>query len=264
MKNLGSGPLAFFGVGCGGSRSHTNAYFTRIQNGKRNLYFIDMSLLNVYNAMDLFASQMDTIGDIFIAVTHMHPDHASGVGALSAFFATMFNKRLNIVVHPNLAQDLKDFFRITGEIESFYRLFTLDEHHHLICPDDFDSDEEKERICTEIMSVFKDVIPTWHDQLLEGKCFGFRCQAAAESFVYTGDTGVWADFVPYIQPGDVLYVEARVETGKRHLSWYDIYPEMVKLSKDHAIWFMHYTQEERLRNLVQNFDNIALAEPLQL
>lgn len=99
--------LHFFGTGSGFAESHTNAYFFY---GK-DLVLIDMSMNHVRKAVSL--AEEKNPENIFLLLTHLHPDHVSGVSMLCQFLYYTRNKtRLKIMIRMRLLTELWVFWML--------------------------------------------------------------------------------------------------------------------------------------------------------
>lgn len=254
-----SGPLHFLGSGNGGSTSHTNAYFIRTYDGKVDVFFIDLSLLNAPKAYEIIKSM--PVRNVFLLITHMHIDHVSGLGWFSVKTHDM-GITLNVIAHPNIRQDIKQYLAITGERDNYYRLCTVyDTIQRVQYSLPFDNHQQERDVTLSLLSSVNAVISTDHDPELFGKCFGYRCTSDSASFVYTGDTSTLENYLPYIQDGDTLYVEARTDRGEQHLCWFDIQNILLELSKNHAIWLMHYDKYDDMKAFTKDIPNIDVVRP---
>lgn len=266
-------PLSFFGCGRGHSFSHNNAYFFRKVNSsdaemqnKYDLFLIDLSMLNCQKAIELIQSRND-IRYIFLLITHLHDDHFSGVIPLCSYCYYKLNKTVNVIIHPNLKSDICEYARITGAaLKPACRVCAFYETIKYIDYDKpFDSTIEMAEVLDAIKKTVKSIILTQHDSKLENKCFGFRCETDDFSFVYTGDTAVLEPFIPYIQPKDVLYIDVQPDYEFAwHLNWVTYNHDLIRLAKHHVIYCMHYSNADKLQEIIKTYKNIYLATPVDI
>ena len=177
----------------------------------RDLYFLDLSMLNIFKARALVTEK---VRDIYVLLTHMHDDHCSGIGLFSEWLYYKEDRCLNIIADETLHADIREYMRIIGVLPAMFRL---------------DSKNE----------VVKKIIPTKHTESLEGKCFGYLLEIQGTSVVYTGDTAALDSFLPYLEPGTELYTEMSCHGGKVHLLWSEQKELLLELCRTCDICFMH-------------------------
>ena len=97
--------LNFMGTGSGFSNEHNNAYFW-VYDG---IVFLDLSILNMSKAIQL-AKEME---NVYLLLTHMHDDHAGGMGLFAQYlYYSMGGKELQVLVPPELYDDVIQEMRI--------------------------------------------------------------------------------------------------------------------------------------------------------
>ena len=218
--------LHFLGTGGAFARTHTNAWFEEPrEDGRRDLYLLDLSMLHVQAAETLVREET---GEIYVLLTHMHDDHCSGIGLFIEWCLLLKGRIVNILVQEALAQDIRDYLRIIGVPEEMYRLITFSAQ-------------------MEMAGVTVTAIPTRHTPALAGKCFGFCLETGGQRVVFTGDTATLEPFIPWLTEGAELYTEMAYHHGNVHLRWEEQKTLLLPLAKKCSVFLMHMDDEEALR-----------------
>lgn len=226
--------LKFLGNGSGFTTSHNNAYFEK----DGNIYFIDLSMLNLEKALKLQPEKYD---NIFIIITHMHEDHTTGIGLFIQHMFYTKQKKVFLIAPYKLQLDIAvDLVYIRG-IDS--------EAFEVVTPD-----KMKERFGFEI-----EAINTKHVPELIDKCFGYVFELQETRIVYTGDTCNLYDFKPYLTDGCEFYVDVSMNYGKVHLLFSDIKDELIKLSERMSVCLMHIDNMEKAKEAVED-NNLQIAQ----
>lgn len=212
--------LTFLGNESGFGVHHTNAYF--YDDG--NLVFIDLSMSNIEKAKKLISTVSK---NIYIVITHMHDDHFSGVTLFSQFCFYVNGISPHIVVPEELMEDILTEFKIKGMGEGVAAICSLSEYS---------------------FPWMKKVIPTTHAPELDGKCFGYEFLVNGVKVVYTGDTNILDDFMPFVKPGCEFYVDMSFDYGKVHLLWDDVKKQLRNISTTSDVYLMHVDNIDKAKD----------------
>lgn len=221
--------LSFFGSGSGFTQEHTNAYFKY----KGTLVLIDLSMLNIYKALPLALD----CENVVILVTHLHGDHASGIGLFAQELYYNHNEKCVIVLPERelIREDFISFMRIQG---------INDECYDIVPPHWIPRMKVTE-------------VPTFHCPELEGKTFGYIIEYSDKYIIYSGDTTDFAQFASYLKEGAELYIDISVDYGKVHILYDDVKDVLIELAYKYDIYLMHIDNITRLKYLIKD-------TPLQL
>ena len=230
--------LHFLGNGSAFTSSHTNAFFYDRKEKTRDLYFLDLSMLNIRKAWSLVTDDVD---QVYVLLTHMHDDHCSGIGIMAEWLYLLHNKKLYIVADRALYKDITVYMKVIGVREEMYQI---------ILPEGMDA---------EMKAVVRQIIPTVHTPLLDKKCFGFHLSIQGTRVIFTGDTATLETFLPYITDGCELYSEISYYHGGVHLFWQEQKQLLLTLSKTCSVFLMHLDAPEQMKKEVYG-TNIQLAE----
>lgn len=224
--------LKFFGNGSGFTNSHTNAYF----EFNNNLVLIDLSMLNLYKALEL---KPQNYNNIFLFVTHMHDDHTSGIGLFIQHMYYLHKRKIIIIAPPSLQISLKEDLRIKGIDGNIFSIINIDDANKIYKIKSFE-------------------IPTTHAPELSGECFGyiFYMQDGTK-VVYTGDTNKLDDFRSLLNNVE-FYIDVSMAYGGVHLLWKDIKDDLIDFSKDNDIYLMHIDNMEMALEAIKDI-NISIA-----
>lgn len=229
--------LHFFGTGSGFAESHTNAYFFY---GK-DLVLIDMSMDHVRKAVSL--AEEKNPENIFLLLTHLHPDHVSGVSMLCQFLYYTRNKtRMKITVPDFLADGIRGILDAECADRGLYEILST------------------ENMIQEHTEWLRRVIPTFHAPELEGKCFGYLLNTDRTDIVYTGDTCRLDDFMPYFHEGCEAYIDCSVHYGGVHLKLEDEKDRLAHIAENGTnVYLMHTDDLDALEK--QKPENVHIAYP---
>lgn len=238
--------LNFLGNGSAFSKTHTNAYFY----DKSNLFIIDLSMLNIEKAKTLVTNDTD---NIFILLTHLHSDHASGIGLFAQWCYYIKNKKPCFVSDIKLKQDILDDMRATGVERKLFRIVSIDYKNTIWFDnnDDYTTKEEEEIKKLLSYHIIK-IIPAKHVPNLYRKCFGFKLRTTDKIIVYTGDTATLNPFLPELTDADEFYCEMAYHYGIVHLLWSEQKDILIGLPKNLKIYLMHLDDEQEMEKAVKN------------
>lgn len=226
--------LNFMGTGSGFSNEHNNAYFW-VYDG---IVFLDLSILNMSKAIQL-AKEME---NVYLLLTHMHDDHAGGMGLFAQYlYYSMGGKELQVLVPPELYDDVIQEMRIKDVDPHIYKVFKI--------PYGMDGKIQinENHPCH---GWLQSVIPTFHTPGLTGKSFGYRFWINGNSIVYSGDTCRLKDFYDgqaLSQLNDVaeFYVDCSLHYGKVHLKWDEVKDELKDIANAICdVYLMHLDDRE--------------------
>ncbi|MBR3180641.1 MBL fold metallo-hydrolase [Candidatus Saccharibacteria bacterium] len=265
IRNFENLELKFLGVSSGHSDSHTNAYF---KPDPETLVFIDISMLNIEKARKLLGWNLKRV---IVLITHLHPDHASGVVSL-AYAVKSVNRSviLEVVLHKNIALEATRMFDAMGGRESppfgskvekgmpVYRLYGLDSVGD---SDDYcfgsngcttSSTYLPKRLKFRKIDCLKEIISTRHSEKLRG-AYGFWLEINGKSVVYSGDTLFISPFITKLdsiaynygsEKEAELYLDISVRHSGLHLNWdyktVDAITGMLRLMPNLKVILMHF------------------------
>ena len=204
--------LKFLGRGSGFSRENTSAF-----------YEFDNSLLLIDCGYTVFNKCMEKLNfskydNIYIAITHLHPDHTGSLGQLILYLGYALSKTTTIVTK---CEKIQDFLDISGVNREFYQI----------------SDGK------EIGITF---IKTTHINLLDS--YGFVFKNEGQTIIYTGDASSLNPFEKYLDIADELYVEVS-KNGIVHIQIDEILPKLLEIQrKGTKIYLMHLDDEIYIAN----------------
>lgn len=229
--------LHFFGTGSGFAESHTNAYFFY---GK-DLVLIDMSMDHVRKAVSL--AEEKNPENIFLLLTHLHPDHVSGVSILCQFLYYTRNKtRLKIMIPDALVNGIMGILDAECADSNLYEIIS------------------GKRKMQEQGAWLHEIIPAFHTPELEGKCFGYLLKIDGKDIVYTGDTCHLDDFMPYFHEGCEAYIDCSVHYGGVHLKLEDEKDRLTRIAENGIdVYLMHTDDLDALEK--QKPENVHIAYP---
>ncbi len=241
--------LSFFGRGSGFSDVHNGAFF-RIGH---DIVLMDCPMISFTKLKNMKDADFE---HIYVAVTHTHSDHIAGL-ALTIHYATFVWKKKVTVIAPS-EEVRKELEFLLGEMDGCsketYSTVTADEavgekvgigaglEGSLKAGAEDAAEAVKNELCW-----LQGVIPTVHVPALDGKCFGYRLTVEGKNVIYTGDTATLEPFIPYIQPGSVLYTEcSAIESGvhlyiDRLLKYEDFFKK-----NDVTVYLMHLDDEKSI------------------
>ncbi|MBR4224592.1 MAG: MBL fold metallo-hydrolase [Oscillospiraceae bacterium] len=219
--------LEFLGRGSAFSAAHNNAYFI---DGS-DLVLIDCSMLSLGKIIELVDS-FDEPPDIYVIVTHTHSDHISGIGMLIHYACYIWHIPVTVAApSEEVAEDLRFLCeRLDG-----------------CSPDSY--------VITQaaLLPWVRDVIPTVHSDLLDGRCFGYHMVIDGRDVVYTGDTAALEPYMQYIGEDTVLYTEISAVRSPVHLYIEDVLDTLLEMSAGGTeIYLMHIDDEDEIRAAIKN------------
>jgi ribonuclease BN (tRNA processing enzyme) len=229
--------LKFFGRGAGFTtieEGHTSAYF---ENDK-TLVLIDCPMTTFFKLKVMNLSKFDNVD---ILITHTHADHISGLG-LFIQFCTFVCKLPVTVIAPSkeVFDDLRTVLRIEGNEDAWYKLVLFE-----------DVDRNWKISC----------VLTTHSPQLANKCFGYVLNVNNVKVIYTGDTGNFEDFKPFIEEKSEVYVDTSVYYGQIHLKLTDMLEEYKNLTKQNIkVYLTHLDYVETAKDIIKDIKNIFVVE----
>lgn len=245
--------LKFLGNGSAFSKTHTNAYF----HHNHNLYLIDLSMYHVQKAEKLVT---ETTQNIFILLTHLHPDHASGIGAFAQWLFWVKNKKPIFVSDVRLRSDIIEYMRATGVAKECFTTISIHSDNNLYVFDSLEiKRKEQDALRKEVSSCLYKIIPTVHVPNLSGKCFGFMLTINGKKILYTGDTSTLDPFANKLYDIDEFYCEMSSIDSGVHLYWEREKKKLLEASQKCKIYLMHIDNESYMRIQTKN-TNIDIVE----
>lgn len=215
--------LKFLGNGSAFSKTHTSGYF----DYNDDIYFIDMSMYNVDKAMSL---KPEDYSNIYIFITHMHDDHAGGLGLFIEKLYFLKGRKPIICVPRELFGDIFVYLKTIGVRKDMYKIMVLDKGKYY--------------------KVYK----VDHAPELAGKCFGYRFDLPDISFIYTGDTSSLKPFMGDIRDVDELYTECATTKSPVHYDLESHLDELNSIYKNGTkVYLMHIDNEEKVRELIKGY-----------
>lgn len=239
--------LRFLGRGAGFADEHTSAYFV---TDYQDLFLLDcpMSSFTKVKKFDL-----SRYYHFYVAITHPHGDHISGLGIWVQYCFFVLHKKVTILAPSDeVRDDIETLLTIEGNEKDWYYLYTINP--------------------AEVYGGIVNIIPilTKHSPQLEGKCFGYCILpdlCIEHNFIYTGDTSTLKPFEKYIEElynpkVYEIYVDVSVFYGQIHLKLEDALPELVKLTKMRKrgikVYLMHLDDVEAAEKIIADIPNIEV------
>lgn len=237
--------LRFLGNGSAFSPTHTNAYFYY----EDNLFFIDLSMYSVEKAKKLVTSD---INNIFILLTHLHSDHASGIGLFAQWCYYMKGKVPYFVSDAKLKNDILEDMKATGVERHLFKILSIDDCSMVqFDKNDIYDDDAKTRIQKIISTHLIKTIPTKHVPNLYRKCFGFKLNTGNKIIVYTGDTATLNPYLSELSDADEFYCEMSFHYGVVHLLWSEQKDILLPLSENINVYLMHLDDEKAIEKAIK-------------
>lgn len=219
--------LKFLGNGSGFTFGHTNAFFET----ENKIVLIDISMVN----LEKFLSIKPYLKDTYVVITHMHPDHVSGLAMLIQWYYYKFNKKLTVLCKCNeLLLDLNDFLRLQGISSDIYNI--------------------KNNISS--LDCILDVINTEHAPELKN-CYSYIFNVNGRKILYTGDTNTLRPYKD--KEYDEIYIDVSVTYGGVHLKFDDVKTELIAMSEKAEVYIMHVDDMAAMKKLIIG-TNIKIAE----
>ena len=215
--------INFLGNGSGFTNSHTNAYFEK----EDDLVIIDLSMINYGKIMDFPLSKYK---NIHILITHMHPDHVSGVGMLVQYCYYVLKRKLNIIALNGILENITKFLDLQGIPEEIY----------------IKNNPTKEKY-----EWIKKIYCTRHAPELDAECFGYMLDVDGTNCIYTGDTSTLDVYKEDIIPGREIYIDVSYSYGGVHLKYDDIKEQLMEYTKNNVkVYLIHLDDEESIRRII--------------
>lgn len=215
--------LNFFGNGSGFSNSHTNSYFIKDDT----LYIIDCSLLNLEKIMQLNPQEYKRC---VVILTHLHDDHASGLGLFIQKMFYVYNKKILLYAPENVLNDINLILDLTGVPDTLYVSIKQDELN---------------------LNSFQP-IKTIHAPELDGKCYGYAFDLNSKKIVYSGDTCTLEPYKKIIfgSKNVEFYVDCSAFYGGVHLKYDDVEDELLKIAENSEVYVMHVDNEVEMERKI--------------
>ncbi len=219
--------LLFTGRGSAFADEHNSAFFVY----EKELILLDCPASAFQKLKKIKPEQFR---HIYILITHTHGDHSGGTGAMIQYAWFVLHHLPVTVIAPSklVQEDLRLLLtRIEGCSQEWFTLTTADkiQKSWLVRP-----------------------IPTVHANQLKGKCFGWQLYIDGRNVIYTGDTAMLKDYLPYLTPGTVFYTEAAFYYSKVHLYLPKILPELIRMTEnDIQVFLMHLDNETEILKQIQ-------------
>lgn len=228
--------LTFFGRGSAFTDQHNSAFF--IEGNDLVLIDCPMSSFEQLNDMDL-----KIYDNIYVAVTHTHGDHISGLGMLVDLLQFSIRTPITIIAPSDVV--LNDLCMYLGRIEgcgaSWFNITTAAK-----CGKDW----------------LVRTIPTTHTDELAGKCFGYQFCIDGNKVVYTGDTNTLEPFDKYINESSCAYIEMSSSPSPVHLYCVSMHDKIREYtSKGIQVYLMHLDNESKVAEVMK--DTGAQLAPLR-
>lgn len=207
--------LKFLGRGAGFSEENNSAY----AEFGNSLLLVDCGY-TVFNSVrkTLDLSKYD---NIYIAITHLHPDHSGSLGQLIFYLGYVIFKKAIILT---ACENIQTFLDIIGVNREFYQI----EDGH---------------------SIGIEFIETQHMEPLDA--YGFVWNNEGNSIVYTGDTATLEPFEKAINTANELYVEVS-KYGKVHLRIEEVLNKLLKIKENGTkVYLMHLDDEIYIANVTK-------------
>lgn len=212
--------LKFLGTGSGFTFNHTNAYFETATD----FVLLDISMMNLEKLLLLKPYEKET----YVLITHMHPDHVSGLAMLIQWYFYKFDKKL-IILSPSIDIycDIYQFLFIQGVQKDIYEIKLTE-------------DIKKEWFVSKIQ--------TNHAPELNS-CWSYMLRINGKIIFYTGDTNdiTWSQDALFF---DEAYIDVSASYGGVHLKFDDVKDILVKMAKNADIFIMHIDDMDKMKNLI--------------
>ena len=207
--------LTFFGRGSGFSNENNSAY---IEIGN-SIILIDCGY-TVFNAVRT-KLDLSTFDNIYVVITHLHPDHAGSLGQLILYSGYVVRKKVVVVTK---CKNIRKLLDIIGVNREFYQ---VDDGH----------------------GINLDFIETRHTDLLDA--YGFVIKINEKKIVYTGDTSILEPFEKALKKADELYVDVS-KKGIVHLQIDEVFHKLLEIqNRGTKVYLMHLDDEEYVRDITK-------------
>lgn len=159
--------------------------------------------------------------NIYILITHLHPDHAGSLGQLVLYLNYVLAKKPTVVTRCEKMPVFLSSIGVNEELYSLPRNTTLN----------------------------LQFIKTEHVSELDA--YGFSLEMQGKKMVYTGDTSTLEPFKPYLEQADELYVDVS-KNGAVHLSIDQCLSELLAIQAHGTkVYLMHMDDEEYIAKVAQ-------------
>lgn len=220
--------INFLGNGSGFTDNHTNAYF----KNNDDLVVIDLSMMHFDKVIKM---DLEKNKNVYILVTHMHPDHVSGIGMLVQYCYYVLKNKITIIAPDILHEDMKTFLNVQGINENLYNI---------------DNPVNYEWI--------KKVYKTKHAEELN--CFGYMLNIDNQHCIYTGDTATLDAFKKDIIPGIEIYIDISYSYGGVHIKYSDVEQLLNEYAENNVkIYLMHIDNIKKMKE-IEMHSNIQIVE----
>ena len=207
--------LKFFSRGSGFSGENNSAY---VEVGN-DLILIDCGY-TVFNAL---REKLDLAKytNVYVIITHLHPDHAGGLGQLIMYMGYVLNKKPCVL---SACEKMEKYLEACGVDRKLYFLKES-------CPYNIK------------------FIKTTHSEFLDA--YGFSLEINGQKIVYTGDTATLDLFEKHIVGADELYVDVS-KNGVVHLKIDEVLERLIVIqNRGVKVFLMHLDDEEYISKVVQ-------------
>ena len=213
----------------------------------------------MYNVEKAEKLVKDDVKEIFVLLTHLHADHASGLGLFAQWCYLVKHRQPIFVSDVRLRSDIVEDMRATGVDKDFFKFVSIHSDNNLYVFDSLEiKKKEQDVLRKELASCIIKIIPTKHVENLANKCFGFMLNVNGKKIVYTGDTNTLEPFANKLYDVDEFYCDMSWKyKSDAHLYWPEQKKKLLELARKCNIYFMHIDDVELA---VKEIDSL----PLQL
>ncbi len=232
--------LKFIGVGdlLNSDLLNTSAYIKK----ENKMLLIDCGVMSFKRMLEL--NLFDDIDTVYIAITHMHPDH---VGALASLVFYLNNKKIvpNIIVpceDEEQKQDIVNFLFLQGLVNDKYNLI---------------NDEDTFVFDNMLKFTYKQIK---HNELL--KSFAIEMSFVDKKIYYLGDNNderYQKNIAKKLGDNDLVYTDCCGNNSTHHIDL-DTLTEIYDEKTRKQIYCMHFKDDESIFKAKNLGFNIAIKE----
>ena len=159
--------------------------------------------------------------NVYVIITHLHPDHAGSLGQLIMYMGYVLNKKPYVL---SVCEKMQRYLEACGVDRTLYYLKES-------CPYNIK------------------FIKTNHSEFLDA--YGFSLKINGKKIVYTGDTATLEPFEKHIKDADELYVDVS-KNGVVHLRIDEVLEKLIAIQKGGTkVFLMHLDDEEYISKVTQ-------------